>query len=818
MAKAIDKCAKALYDRMREAGRNITPMNAEAWVKKAREGMVNGTYDELLTRASKLADEAMENAFIKKRNTALLLRAEKNGAAWVSESFKGKHVAEGVMGLIGGTQRRVKGGRYSADVQQRHYVNTYRNNLAKGLDRAGLRKIYNSGDIDDAIAVELYLLNGGRDAQATGNPQAVEIAKIVNSVQEQARVNANKYGANIKKLNGYITSQTHDMYKIRRMGRDNWKALIKKDLDIEKSFDVHPDLLTTKPEMIDKILDGVFDQLSNGKQYKVETSKPLLGAKRPSYSIASGESQGRVLHFKTPQGWIEYNKQAGSGNLRETVDAAINGLGESTGLMEVLGPNPQETIRRVINRVGESADEAGKQALAKNEKNISNILAAVDGSDRIPGDAIAARAFSIYRGVQNLSKLGGMVLSQISDVPTQASEFRYQGFKFLDRWGAALNASAKGLSSAERKDLGYKLNLYNQGMIHDMTNRFSGADHVPGSIARAQALFFKYNLSEGLTNRMRHNAAFAMSGHLSRQATKSWDDLPIDFRATMEQFNISKSDWSKVKSGIEEVNGDTFVTVEALDAAGHPELAKKFSSYFIDRSETAVLQPDARTQAMMRQGTQPGTVPGEFFRLIGQFKSFPTAALQKVIARDIYSKGEMDWHQAFKNGSAMVGLVETIVSMTLFGYMAKTAKDLLRGELPKPVTDPKVLTAAMLQGGGFGLYGDFFLGAQNRFGSESNIVNLLGPTASNIEEVSDLAAMLLDVEGKQQEDAGGQAFKLLRSNTPFANVFYLKPTIDYLITWRMQELSSPGYLQRMEARAEDQRGVEFWYKPSELID
>lgn len=156
--------------------------------------------------------------------------------------------------------------------------------------------------------------------------------------------------------------------------------------------------------------------------------------------------------------------------------------------------------------------------------------------------------------------------------------------------------------------------------------------------------------------------------------------------------------------------------------------------------------------------------------------------------------------------------------MTLFGYMSKTAKDLMRGELPKPVTDPKVLTAAMLQGGGFGLYGDFFLGAQNRFGSESNIVNILGPTASNLEETSDLIAMLLDVEGKQQADAGGQAFKLLRSNTPFANVFYLKPVVDYLITWRMQELSSPGYLQRMEARAEAQRGVEFWYRPSELID
>ena len=78
--------------------------------------------------------------------------------------------------------------------------------------------------------------------------------------------------------------------------------------------------------------------------------------------------------------------------------------------------------------------------------------------------------------------------------------------------------------------------------------------------------------------------------------------------------------------------------------------------------------------------------------------------------------------------------------------------------------------------------------------------------------------MLLDVEGKQQEDAGGQLFKLMKSNTPFANTLYIRPLVDYLITWRMQELASPGYLSRMESRAERDRGAEFWYKPSELIE
>lgn len=814
----MDRCAKELLERLTAKGRTVLPANAEAWVKKIREGTENATYDEILMKAEKLADQAIHNSFVKRRNTALMLRAETNGAAWVSENFKGKQTIEGVYALLGGTQRRVKGGRASADIRQRHYVNKYRNGLAQSLQKEGLSKVYSSGELDNSIAVELYLLNGGKEAKSTGSKEARRIAEIINQTQELARENANKFGADIGKLDGYITGQTHDMYKIRRMGREKWKALILKDLDVERSFDIKIDLLTDKPKEIDKILDGIYDRFASGRQYKVQTADPVLSSRKPTYSIATKESQNRVLHFKTPQGWMEYNKVAGYGNLRETVDGTLSSLGESTGLMEVLGPNPREVVNRIVNRVGAKATEDGKLALSNSQKNIDNILSAIDGSDRIPGNAVAARAFSVYRGIQNLSKLGGMVVSQITDIPMQASEFRYQGFSFLNRWGSALNASAKGMTKAERADLGYKLNLYTQGMIHDMTNRFTGQDMAPGALAKAQALFFKFNLSEPLTNRMRHNAAFAMSGNLARQSGKAWDKLPVNFRATMEQFNIGADDWAKIASGMEEVGGNKFVTIEALEAAGHKDLASKISNYFIDRSEFAVLQPDARTQAMLRQGTRPGTVEGEFMRLIGQFKSFPVAAMQKILARDLYSAGEMEWQAAWRNGSAVVGLVETIVSLTLFGYMAKTAKDMIRGEMPKPITDPKVFMAAMMQGGGLGLYGDFFLGAQNRFGSESNVVNLLGPTASNVEELSDLTAMLLDVEGAQQENAGGQLFKLIKSNTPFANVLYVRPLVDYLITWRMQELASPGYLSRMENRAEQDRGADFWYKPSELVE
>lgn len=69
------------------------------------------------------------------------------------------------------------------------------------------------------------------------------------------------------------------------------------------------------------------------------------------------------------------------------------------------------------------------------------------------------------------------------------------------------------------------------------------------------------------------------------------------------------------------------------------EIASQLRTYFRDRVDYAVLEPDARTRAILRQGTAAGTGIGEALRFVTQFKSFPTAFLQRVAMPGIFRPG-----------------------------------------------------------------------------------------------------------------------------------------------------------------------------------
>ncbi len=110
---------------------------------------------------------------------------------------------------------------------------------------------------------------------------------------------------------------------------------------------------------------------------------------------------------------------------------------------------------------------------------------------------------------------------------------------------------------------------------------------------------------------------------------------------------------------------------------------KSFVSYKLYRMPIyfvfnyAVIEPDARTRAFMKRGLTAGTVPGEAWRFFFQFKAFPIAVLQKAFGR------EMSFIKDGQNAKGLFGIANLIVGAGIFGYIAMTAKDILKGKSPK---------------------------------------------------------------------------------------------------------------------------------------
>lgn len=60
-----------------------------------------------------------------------------------------------------------------------------------------------------------------------------------------------------------------------------------------------------------------------------------------------------------------------------------------------------------------------------------------------------------------------------------------------------------------------------------------------------------------------------------------------------------------------------------------------------------------------------------------------------------------------------------------------------------------------------------------------------------------------------------EAARFTLSHTPFINLWYARGVIDRAVMHDLQELLSPGYLERMRERAQRDWGQDFWWRPGE---
>jgi hypothetical protein len=69
----------------------------------------------------------------------------------------------------------------------------------------------------------------------------------------------------------------------------------------------------------------------------------------------------------------------------------------------------------------------------------------------------------------------------------------------------------------------------------------------------------------------------------------------------------------------------------------------------------------------------------------------------------------------------------------------------------------------------------------------------------------------------RRDDVAAKAIQVATSYTPFLNLFYVKPALDYLVLYQIQEALNPGWLHRMERRVEKENSQKFWLRPSSFV-
>lgn len=639
----------------------------------------------------------------------------------------------------------------------------------------------------------------------TSDPIMARAAKVYMDALESLRLRANSAGTDIGKLDYGYMPQPHDTGTIARAGMDEWVRFITPLLDRGR-------YVNEAGELID---DAAYNDMLEKAYTTLSTeglSKQVPGQAGMGSRAARFDDNHRALHFKDADSYLKYNAKFGRGSAIQGIFDHIGMLAKNIGLMEELGANPTSTYR-LLRDTAEKADM--KRGVHSWAATLDMVWDTLNGSTSQPVSVKLARFFQGARNWTTAAKLGGVMLSSITDAPMLILVARSNGVPLGEAAGALFAGVGK-----KKKRMAKDLALGMDEVMGEMARWHQ--DHLAqGFTSNMANTVIKLTLAEAWTNALRRGFSLTMARQLDRMRVKDWGALSVGDRRRLSSGGITEQDWTIYQAapkssdgllsrkGIRAVNGFSDAEVNRATA--------RLLGYLDEEARTAVLAPDLQTRAMLQQGTKAGTVGGELLRSMMLFKSFGMAIVQKHWRR-IQNIEEGAGKVAY--GAAMM------TSLTLFGAVSMTLKDLAAGKDPRDATTKEFWTAAFLQGGGFGIFGDILytgMGGNSR-GGQANWMNLLGPVIGTGLDGVNVARKGVGWAVGDAEDAdelsrsfGAEALRFAKSNTPLVNLWYTRAGIEHIWFHDMQEHLSPGYLRKMERRARKEYGQEFWWEPGESL-
>lgn len=742
---------------------------------------------------AELGAEIRQAAAIERRSEAINLLARRRLDARVIPGREYDSVLASLTGVQRGTDRGLAD---SVDAQWHGTRNRLLGGLAHDLEAAGLLRALRTRDeaFERDLARELWR---ARDPSlpATGNRHAAEAARIFGRYQDALRQQLNEAGAWIGQQDHYITRQSHDMLRVRGDGSEAayaaWREAILPRLDPITFRD------TANPE---QFLRNVWNNLSSGV-HTTSTSETLAGFSG-SASLAKKVSQERVLIFRDADAWFDYNAQFGRGAVADSIITSLDKGARDLALMRTFGTNPQAMLDGWIDRLRTAArDRSDFRATEQLGSTFpQRVLQVLDGRAAIPGSATLAQAGATVRAIQQLSKLGGVVLSSFPDLAVNAAMLRHNGIPLFHAYAREMTALIP--KGPETQQVARALGVGIDSLLGDVAARLGTDEALSGRIARATNTFYKWNGLAYWTDSMKRTSGLMLASNLADNAGRAFGDLHPRLIATLRRYGIEAAEWDTIRASPQRTaDGTAYLLPEAV--AGE-DASRKLAAYYADQVREGMTEATAGVRAMVSLGTQPGTVAGELVRLLAQFKTFTTTYMTRSLGREFR-----------RDGMDAGGLAHLIAATTALGYLSMTLKELAKGRNPREPDDAasygKLVAAAFVQGGGLGIYGDFLFGEANRFGG-GFIATLAGPTAGTVEDVAKLLAT-----ARGEGNAAAQAIRLGVGHTPFVNLFWARAALDYNVIYRLQEWANPGYLRRMEQRVKRENDQTFWLRPTEAV-
>ncbi|AIY36532.1 TPA: hypothetical protein JI043_05545 [Acinetobacter baumannii] len=816
VAKALGKQSLTAQEatdieaRINETMRNLARKDIDKWR--------NLSDAEKLTEASKQVALDIQEQLKRKHKIAAqdILKQSQNLAALDHGKLSSMEVIDRMVAAHGDMS-----GIQSIDSKARGIASIYRGELVDFYTniKGGLG-IFTDQELVQKIVRERF-------GENTGDALAKKISDKMGDVFETMRDRFNRNGGDIGKLDNWGLPQTHNLEKIAKAGKEAWVNKAESLIDTRQYVHENGDYYSQQE--IRSLLEYTYDTLSSDGANKIEVGRQATGGGTSKVTNRHGES--RVLHFKDAESWLEYQSEFGGMQFVDLVEAHINGLSKDIAMVENLGSNPKTALKILMDAAAKKDWEKGiEENQTKSSRKRAQVMFDEFSGGNSPQSQVLANLGLAYRSMNVASMLGGTTIASLADQATIAKNASVHNVSYRKAFGGLIEQLNP--ANKEDRELAHSLGLATEEMLGSIA-RWSD-DGLTSTYGKSEKLA---RISSGVATQVMRvsflNALTSASkvgftkllmekyGRLSR--SKAWNDLDLQDRELLSNTGLDERAWQvfQLAEPVVDRKGNQLMSArsiyeipdEKLTSFGDPkqvkdQVASQLQAHLLDEQGMAVIEAGLRERTWMTVGAK-GTITGEVFKGLMQFKSFSASFLMRQGSRTMAQEG-------LKGKAAYA--IPLMVSMTLLGGLVVQLREILNGNDPQTIydsNDPKKATSffmrSLVAGGGLPVLGDILVAGTDTSGRDANsfvsgplgsdFTSLLGLTVGNLTQYN---------EGKDT-NFGNEAFKFVKGKIPAQNLWYTKAAINRMFFDEVQDTIAPGYREKALRKAERQQDRErFW--------
>lgn len=671
---------------------------------------------------------------------------------------------------------------------------------------------------------------------STGNKAAEELATAWIATAEQARKIFNAAGGTIPKFEKWHLPQMHNEILIRDMGYDTWRKFLNDNdiLDVENMIDYTTGKKFT-PGKLETALEDVYNTIATKGHSK--NKKTQNGS-----SFANRRTDHRFLQFKNYDAWEAYNNKFGKGNVFDVMVGHIKTMSRDIGMMQILGTNPKRMLEWMSDFDKAQFSKKiktikGKEFTKLEQQNARTRRISVDaynyftGTLNEPENIKTARFFGGMRDLTSAMYLGSASFMALGDFNLARITANFHKIPAMKVIGSNLKMFSQGFRQSNSEMVSVAAS---SGMVAEHWStiasgmaRVSADDTQRPEVTRRLADFVLRTTGlSWLTQAGRWGAGLETMAFLGRQVNMSFEDLKIknaNAHEWLRKNGITNSVWDVIRTTelFNMENGAKFL--RPIDILKRTDIAEdiledvfhKLSTSIQEFQNFAVPVAMLKPSVLVQGSNKAGTIRGELFKNLMQFKQFPLTFSFTHIARGFGRKTAM---------GKLSYLFPLVASTTAMGYLAHELKQMTKGKDPTNLNEMdggqrgKFIGNMVLHGGGLGFAGDFLFSGRYG-GAKGSAGATLGSVSMLALELGDFSAVnAFRLLSGDDINFGGKTADLLKKNFPGGSMWYSRLALErYFFDW-IQESIDPKYQQkrnRLNTRIRKDGTGKFFWKPGD---